>query len=59
MFGGAEPFMQFGRRHYVEHSCEVILNLDQWLRRRCLKKKFTDDGHTTDDHNSSHSAQVS
>ena len=31
-------------------SCEVIWNLDQWLRRICrLKKKFKD-GRTTDGH---------
>ena len=28
----------FGRGHYGEHSCEIILNLDQWFRRCCLKK---------------------
>ena len=22
----------FGRWHYEEHFCEIILNLDQWLR---------------------------
>ena len=27
----------FGRGHYGEHLCEIILNLDQWFRRRCLK----------------------
>ena len=33
----------FGRVHYGEYSCEIILNLDQWFRRRyCLKKKFMD-----------------
>ena len=21
----------------MEHFCEIILNLDQWFRRRCLK----------------------
>ena len=27
----------------MEHSCEVILKLDQWFRWRCrLKKKFMD-----------------
>ena len=42
MFGRAE---HFGRGHYGEHSCEIILNLDQWFRRRCrLKKKFMHDG---------------
>ena len=43
MFSGAEPFMQFGKGHYGEHSCEIIFNLDQWFRRRCLRKTFTDD----------------
>ena len=23
---------RFGRRHYGEHFCEIILNLDQWFR---------------------------
>ena len=33
----------FEREHHGKHSCEVLWNLDQWLRRRCrLKKKFTD-----------------
>ena len=41
----------FGKRHYGEHSCEVILNLDQWFR--CGLKK--DYAHRTKiDHNSSH-----
>ena len=32
-------FIQFW--HYGEHYCEIISNLDKWLRRRCyLKKKF-------------------
>ena len=35
----------FERRHHREHSFEVILNLDEWFRRRWrLKKKFTEDG---------------
>ena len=25
----------FGKRHFGEHSCENILNLDQWFRGRC------------------------
>ena len=34
----------FERGHHREHSCEVILYLNQWFRRRCrLKKKFTHD----------------
>ena len=32
-------FCHFGRGHYEEHSCEIILNLDQWLRRSCCLKK--------------------
>ena len=38
----------FGRGHYGEHSCEIILNLDKWFRRKCcLKKKFTDNHNTS------------
>ena len=34
----------FERGHNGEHSCEVILNLDQWFRRSCrLKKTFAED----------------
>ena len=33
----------FGRGHYEEYSCEFVLNLDQWFRRRCpLIKKLMD-----------------
>ena len=28
----------FGRGHYEEHFCEIILNLDQWFRRFRLKE---------------------
>ena len=31
----------FSRGYHEEQFCEIILNLDLWLRRRCLKKKFT------------------
>ena len=35
----------FGRGCYEEQFCEIILNLGQWVRRRCLlKKKFTHAG---------------
>ena len=27
----------FGQGHYEEHFCGVILNLDHWSRRICLK----------------------
>ena len=30
----------FGRVHHEEHFCEIILNLDQWFRRRCHLKTF-------------------
>ena len=45
----------FGREYYGEPSCEFILNLDQWFRRRCrLKKKFMEDAQRTKtDHKSS------
>ena len=33
---GAKRLVQFSREHYEEHSCGIILNLDQWLRKRCL-----------------------
>ena len=28
------------RRHHEEQSCEIILNLDQWFRRKCSLKAF-------------------
>ena len=37
LFVGAEPFVQFGRRHHEEQFCKTILNLDQWSRRCRLK----------------------
>ena len=39
MFGGAERFGKFVRGHY-EHFWKIILNLGQWLRRRCFVKIF-------------------
>ena len=27
-----------GRGHYCEHLCEIFLNLDQWLWKRCHLK---------------------
>ena len=29
-----------GRRHHEEQLCEIILNLDQWFRRKCRLKVF-------------------
>ena len=34
-FSSAEPFLQFCRGYEEEQFCEIILNLDQWFRRRC------------------------
>ena len=31
----------FGRGHYEEHFCEIILNLEQWFGRRCCLKYFS------------------
>ena len=30
----------FGRGHYEEHFCEIVLNLGQWVRRLCHLKTF-------------------
>ena len=30
----------FVRGYYEEQFCEIVLNLDQWFRRRCLLKIF-------------------
>ena len=27
-------FCSIGRRHHEDQSCEIILNLDQWCRRK-------------------------
>ena len=41
-FCSAEPnhLCNFGRRHHEEQFCEIILNLDQWLKRRFGLKLF-------------------
>ena len=31
---------KFDRRHHDEQFFKIILNLDQWLRRKCLLKVF-------------------
>ena len=31
MFSGGEPLVNFGRGHYKEQFCEIILNFDQWF----------------------------
>ena len=30
----------FGRGHYGKHSCEIILNLDQWLKEMLFKENI-------------------
>ena len=37
LFGGAKPFVQFGRVHHEAQFYEINLNLYQQLRRCCLK----------------------
>ena len=32
--------LNFGRRYHEEQFCEIILNLDQWFRRKCSLKVF-------------------
>ena len=34
LFDGLEPW------HHEEKSCEIILNLDHWFRRKCCLKVF-------------------
>ena len=38
----------FGRGNYWDHSCEIILNLDQRFRRRCPLKKIVSHDEQTD-----------
>ena len=30
----------FGRGHHEDQFCEIVLNLDQWIRRSCHLKTF-------------------
>ena len=30
----------FGRRHHEDQFCEIILNLNQWFKRKCCLKVF-------------------
>ena len=34
------PLCNLGRRYHEEQFCEIILNLDEWLRRKCRLKIF-------------------
>ena len=44
VFNSGGHFVQqsgnFGRGHNEENFCEIILNFDQWLRRRCRLEIF-------------------
>ena len=40
IFSSGSHLYNFGRGYYGEHSCEIILNLDQWFRRSHLKIVF-------------------
>ena len=40
LFSGAEPLCNFARRHHEKQFCEIILNLDQWFRKRSHLKYF-------------------
>ena len=41
LFGGAKIVLAFWQRAlYEERFCEIILNLDQWFRRRCRLTGF-------------------
>ena len=33
----SKSLCNFGREHYEDHFCKIILNLGQWLMRCCLK----------------------
>ena len=38
--GDWNHFCNFSRRNHEELFCEIILNLDQWFRRKCHLKVF-------------------
>ena len=40
LFSRPKLFVQFGRRYHEERFCEIILNLDQWFKRKCCLKVF-------------------
>ena len=40
LFSGANCLCNFGRGHHEEQFCEIILNLDQWFKRRSRLKEF-------------------
>ena len=40
LFSGVESLCNFGRKHHEKQFCEIILNLDQWFRKRRHLKYF-------------------
>ena len=40
LFDKRKHLCNFERGYHGVHLCEVILNLDQWFRRRCILKIF-------------------
>ena len=40
-FGVVKPLCNFCRGYHEEHLCDIILNLDQWFRRRCCIKDIS------------------
>ena len=51
-FEGRDSLGNFGRGHYGVHSCEIILNLDQWQEEMSFKVK-EHGSQTKTSHNSS------
>ena len=41
LLGREEQILQFEPGRYEKHFCEIILNLDQWIRRRYRLKTFS------------------
>ena len=38
--GQQNRLCNFGREYHEEQFCEIILNLDQWFKRKCCLKDF-------------------
>ena len=38
--GGGDHLCNFDRRQHIAQFCEMILNFDQWFKRRCHLKIF-------------------
>ena len=55
-FSGGEPVMQLWLRHYGEHSCEIILNLNKWFM--IEEMSFKDNLHIMEDREDTHKSWV-